>query len=101
MFGKRKLDKAIEELNLERIKFKCYEPIDLNGESSLPEILEKLNGAIVLLQSEHMGKYYHRGELSYSKEDSEVIQFKNNYNQTIRKRIVHLHDITGLMRETN
>ena len=94
MFGiRRKQERMLQE----RLKFKCYEPINLTEDT--PELLKDLNGRIVLLQSQHLGEYFHRGELSYDERDPEVLYLKNVHNNTIRKNRIHLHDITGLMRE--
>jgi hypothetical protein len=94
MFGiKRKQERMLQE----RLKFKCYEPINLS--EGVAELLKGLNGKIVLLQSQHLGKYFHRGELFYDERDPEVLYLKNVHNNTIRKNRIHLHDITGLMEE--
>jgi len=94
MFGwGRKQEKEFQE----KLKFRCYEPINLAG--NLAVRLKSLDKAVVLLQSKRWGECFYRGELSYDEGDSEALYLKNIYDKTTRKSRVLLDEVTGLMKE--
>jgi hypothetical protein len=96
--NKKKIEELRENQYKQRIRFASYEPVNIIGEF-LQEAVIGLNGRIVLLQSEHSGRAYFRGELSYDATDPEVLRLKSSLDNKIITRTIHLHDITGLMRE--
>ncbi len=90
MFRKKSLEELRGKIQ-ERLKYKCYEPVTFTD--NLPEVLKSLNGRIVLLQSEHLGKYFHRGKMSYDEKDPEVLVLKNYRRESMREETIHLHDM--------